>query len=342
MPRSVFAAAGSRCFAVLCCLFISTSASADEPLTVQIAQSIQSADTTSNPTELPPVVVSATLVPTPEKQIGSSVTVITRDDIQAKQERTLPDVLNDVPGLNVVQTGSPGGTTSVFIRGANANHTKVYVDGIDVSDPSGGNTFDFSQMLASDIARVEVLRGPQGGLYGSDAIGGVIDITTKAGSGPPHVRGSLEGGSFSSFNQTAGLGGSLDRFSYDFDVARYHTGDIKVTPPGLLVPGRSLNPDYDDNKTFSTKLGAKLTDDFDLGGVFRYVDTRLQSTSDDALGPEGTASNSINHEVFTRAFAHLVLFDGYFDETVGVSFTHYRRNFFDPNPASLAFGNDPS
>src|SRR5580704_13066296 len=100
---------------------------------------------------LPPVVVSATLLPTPENEVGSSVTVITNEDIQAKQQRTLPEVLNDVPGLNVVQTGSPGGQTSVFIRGTNFNHTKVLIDGIDVSDPSSpSNAFDFSQILASD------------------------------------------------------------------------------------------------------------------------------------------------------------------------------------------------
>src|SRR5580698_17652 len=130
---------------------------------------------------LQPVTVTATLLPTPENEVGRSVTVITSQDIEQKQERTLPEVLNDVPGLNVVQTGSPGGQTSVFIRGTNANHTKVLVDGIDVSDPSSPNdAFAFSQILASDIARVEVLRGPASGLYGSDAIGGVIAITTKA------------------------------------------------------------------------------------------------------------------------------------------------------------------
>ena len=79
------------------------------------------------------MVISATRVPTPEDELGSSVTVITSDDIERKQEPTLPEVLQDVPGLNVVQTGSPGGVTSVFMRGTNANHTKVLVDGIDVS-----------------------------------------------------------------------------------------------------------------------------------------------------------------------------------------------------------------
>jgi vitamin B12 transporter len=292
---------------------------------------------------LPPLVVSATLLPTPESQIGSSVTVITADEIVQKQQRTLPEVLNDVPGLNVVQTGSPGGQTSVFIRGSNSNHTKVLIDGIDVSDPSSpNNALDFSQILASDVARVEVLRGPQSGLYGSDAIGGVIDIITKTGSGPPHLYGMVEGGSFNTFNQTAGARGSIARFSYNFDFTHYHTGETDITPTSLLVPGRPLNPDYYDNKSFATKLGAQLTDNFDVGAVLRYVDTDLNSTSDDFLGPEAAASYSNNHELFTRGFAHLVLFDGVFDQTLGVGYTGYWRHFLDPTPGTLAFGNDPS
>ncbi|HEY1798188.1 MAG TPA: TonB-dependent receptor [Stellaceae bacterium] len=293
--------------------------------------------------QLPPVVVSATLLPTPEDQIGSSVTVITSQDIAQKQQRTLPEVLNDVPGLNVVQTGSPGGQASVFIRGANANHTKVLIDGIDVSDPSSATgAFDFSQILASDIQQVEVLRGPASGLYGSDAIGGVIDVITKAGSGPPHVYGSLEGGSFDTFNQTTGLSGSVGRFSYNVDFAHYHSGDTDVTPFPLVVPGRPSNSDYYDNKTVSAKLGAQLTDDLDVGAVARYVDTNLNSTLDDFLGPEAAPSYSDDHELFSRVFAHLKSFDGRFEQTLGLAYTGYWRRFYDPNPGTLAFGNDPA
>ena len=107
-----------------------------------------------------------------------------------KQERTLPDALLDVPGLNVVQTGGPGGITSVFIRGTNSNQTKVFLDGIDVSDPSSRTEPSiFAQILNFDLGRVEVLRGPQSGLYGSDAIGGVINIITDKGEGPMKASG---------------------------------------------------------------------------------------------------------------------------------------------------------
>jgi vitamin B12 transporter len=290
----------------------------------------------------PITVIGATRLPTPEDQLGTSVTVITGDQIEQKQQRTLPEVLRDVPGLNVVQNGSPGGFASVFMRGANANQTKVLIDGVDVSDPSAANgEVDFSQFLASDIDRVEVLRGPQSGLYGSDAIGGVINVITKAGKGPPKARASVEGGSFGTFNQTGGVSGSLARFSYNASIAHYRTTNTPVTPSELVPPGRPLNDDFYDNKTYATKLGANLTDNFDLGLVARYVDTDLRSTSDDFIGPEAIRTDSTSHELFTRGTAHLALFDGLFDQTIGYAYTNYRRRIFDPNDAALAFGNDP-
>jgi vitamin B12 transporter len=202
------------------------------------------------------VIVAATRLPTPESEIASSVTVITSEDIAARQERSLPDILKDVPGLNIVRTGGPGGQTVVFMRGTNGNHTKVLVDGIDVSDPSSSTaSFDFSQFLTQDIERVEVLRGPQSGLYGSDAIGGVINIITKSGQGPTQFEASAEGGSFETFNQTAGVRGSVEQFHYNANVEHFHSGATPVTPLDLLAPGEIRNDDYYDNLTAATKLG---------------------------------------------------------------------------------------
>jgi vitamin B12 transporter len=296
------------------------------------------------PQFLPEIVVVGTRLPTPEDQLGSSVTVITSDEIERKQERTLPDVLQDVPGLNLVQTGSPGGVTSVFMRGTNSNHVKVFVDGIDVSDPASPNgAVDFSQFLASDIERVEVLRGPQSGLYGSDAIGGVINIITKQGSGPPEVHGSVEGGSFDTFNQTVGTSGSIARFSYAFDIGHYYSDDTPVTPANLVPPGVPINGDSYDNETYSTKLNFGVTDNFSVGLVARYVTTSLVSTSDDPVtgNPEALPSASDNREFFTRATAHLVV-DDTFDQTLGLAYTYYRLRFLDPNPDDIALGGDPS
>src|SRR5213080_5363935 len=171
------------------------------------------------------IVVTATRIPTPEAELASSVTVVTADEIAAQQQRTFADVLRNIPGLNVVQQGGPGSVTSVFMRGTSSNHSKVLVDGIDVGDPSNANAaFDFGQLLTADIERVEVLRGPQSGLYGSDAIGGVINVITLSGSGPMKLSASVEGGTFDSFNQTAGVSGSQNAFHYAANVAHLHSG----------------------------------------------------------------------------------------------------------------------
>ncbi len=309
-----------------------------------VAEPAPAPQTGSNEVELPQIVVGATRVPTPERELGTSVTVITAEEIAAKQERTLPAALLDVPGLNVVQTGSPGGLTSVFIRGTNANHTKVFIDGIEASDPSSPNgAFDFAHVLAFDLGRVEVLRGPQSGLYGSDAIGGVINIITDTGEGPTRVRGSLEGGSFQTFNQTAKVGGSTDTLSYFLGFGHFHVGATPVTPLNLIPPDRRFNPDSYDNRTFSLRLGAALGDQFDVGLAARTIETSLLSTSDDFLGPESLRSRNTTRQLFTRGFAHMTLLDGKFDHTLGLAYTKSDRSFLDPSNPPLGpslFGGD--
>lgn len=289
-------------------------------------------DAATLPVELPPVVVGATRLPTPESELGTSVTVITSDEIAAKQERTLPDALLDVPGLNVVQTGGPGGLTSVFIRGTNANQTKVFLDGIDVSDPSVPNgAFDFAHVLTFDLGRIEVLRGPQSGLYGSDAIGGVVNIVTDKGEGPMKASVNLEGGSFGTFNQTAKISGSEDWLSYFFGFGHFSSEDTPVTPPNLVPPGRAIKPNAYDNRTLSLRLGATVSEQIDLGLTGNYIQSTLYSTSDDFLGPESMLSRNGNNEFFTRGFAHMTLFDGRFDQTLGLAYTDYDRSYTDPN-----------
>src|SRR5207237_7495473 len=96
-------------------------------------------DAFAEPVALPTVVVTPTRLPTLENEVGSSITVITEENIQRKQQRTLPDALKDVPGLNVFQNGGPGGLTSAFIRGADATQTKSFIDGVDATDPAQGH-----------------------------------------------------------------------------------------------------------------------------------------------------------------------------------------------------------
>src|SRR5262249_40177422 len=186
------------------------------------------------------LVISPTTISTPADRVPNSITVITAEQLQRDQRQTVPDALQTVPGLNVVQTGGPGGQTSVFMRGTNSNHVKVLVDGIEVSDPGVfDGSVDFAHLRTGDIARIEVLRGPQSGLYGSDAIGGVISIITKKGEGPAQAYASAEAGSFGTFNQATGVSGSSQGFSYAFNILHYRADDVPVTPSYLIPPSHS-------------------------------------------------------------------------------------------------------
>ncbi len=285
--------------------------------------------------ELQSIVVTATRIPTPQSQVASSITVISAEDIAARQDQSLPDALKEVPGLNLVQSGGPGGQTSVFMRGTNSNHTKVLIDGIDLSDPSNPTgTFDFSHLLMQDVQKIEVLRGPQSGLYGSDAIGGVISIITKSGDGPAQLTANIQGGSFDTFNQAASLGGSADRFHYTASVDHIHSGETPVTPLGLLSPGEQRIDDYYDNLTASTKLGLDVTEHFDLGLVARYTDTHLRFTSNDynfvPAPPADVQSANDTKQFYTRLTAHGLGFNGVLESTLGIAYGHSESDDFTP------------
>jgi len=295
-------------------------------------------------TEIESVVVTATRTPTPEAQVASSITIVTAADIAAMQAQTLPDALQDVPGLNVVQTGGPGEQTSVFMRGTDSNHVKVLVDGIDVGDPSSPNgAFDFGQFLTPDIQRIEVLRGPQSGLYGSDAIGGVINIITKSGSGPAQFTADVEGGSFDTFNQSGGVSGSTGPFHYTANIEHFYSGATPVTPPDLLAPGEARLDDSYDNVSGSTKLGYDVADNFDLGLVARYTNTQLLFTGDNFNVPPFTGVPDSTHDqtdtlqYYTRGFGHLVLFDGFFEQTLGAAYSSISSTDFSPDGPTTSY-----
>ena len=156
-----------------------------------LAPSTALAQVSVPPATLPDVVVTPTRVPTLIDGIPAGVTVIDRNEIATRGYTTLPEALEAVPGLLVVQSGGPGGNASVFIRGTNSNQVLVLRDGVPINDPSDpGGAFNFGVDTLADIERIEVVRGPMSSLYGSGAIGGVINLITRRGSGAPH--GSVE------------------------------------------------------------------------------------------------------------------------------------------------------
>ena len=156
---------------------------------------------------------------------ASPVTVITREQIAAKKSFDILDVLRQTPGLSIAQTGTFGKSASVFLRGASSSQTLVLLDGVRANSPSDGR-FDFGTVPIENVERIEVLRGPQGALYGADAIGGVINIITRRGEGPLQTGGAIEYGSQNTNKQIVNVRGSLgkdNRTGISFSASRLDT-----------------------------------------------------------------------------------------------------------------------
>lgn len=321
--------ARSRPLAVAALAVVVMAAAADgagaEDGDIDVAQIVGAGDgtggdaTTGAATTVAPVVVTATRYPVEAKTVGSTVTVITGDELQKKQSRLALDALRDVPGLAVSRNGPVGAQTQVRIRGAEGNHTLVIIDGVKINNPAAANNADIGDILASDIERIEVLRGPQATLYGSNTIGGVINIITKRGKGPATVSGALEGGSFGTVDGRASLGGGNDKANAYVGVSGLHTGGVNASRFGDEEDGY-------DNVTLNTRAGVNLTDAIEITGSLRYVDTTLEF--DDFAGVESGTNFIIPSDadleqdtssLSGRVQGKLTLLDGAWDHIVGFS-----------------------
>ena len=176
--------------------------------------------------ESEPVVVSATRFDIPLDQSPSSVTEITSQDLELKQIERVSDALRQVPGLSVVQTGSPGQLTSVFTRGLRSEHTQVLLDGVPINQGLQG-AFNFADLTTDNIDRIEVVRGPQSTLYGPRALAGVIQIFTKQGEGTPGATFAAEGGSYGTFRESGQSDGKIGMFDYSFGASRLDTDNAR-------------------------------------------------------------------------------------------------------------------
>jgi len=175
------------------------------------------------------IVVSATRTETPTAQLGASVTVIAREEIENRRVLRVADVLGTVPGATLAQNGPPGGLASLFVRGGESDHNRVFVDGVPINEPGG--TFSFANFTLLNVDRVEVLRGPQSALFGSDALGSTVQVFTRRGEAEdarPHFGFSLEGGNHYTINGSATVTGERGRFDYSSAVSRFLTDNDSV------------------------------------------------------------------------------------------------------------------
>lgn len=279
---------------------------------------------------LPETVVTATKVATPREQIASSMTVITAEDITRRQYRSVGDALRAVPSLSVIQNGAAGKLISIFSRGTNANHTLVLLDGIEMNDPSTTDgRMNFAGVPIDDVERIEVLHGPQGTLYGSDAIGAVINIITKQGSGAPKVSVQAEAGSFATYNQALSLRGAdtLADTLLDYSVSaeRTTTDGISVFPARLTPAGGTKDDDGYNNTTFAANLGIAPSDILSFRFTGRFTD--LSNDLDLNVSPVQGDNDSHGEEdrLFLGGNALLSLFEGQSDHRFAVTYTDYNR-----------------
>jgi vitamin B12 transporter len=285
-----------------------------------------------SPAALPELVVTATGVETPQDQLAASVTVITREDIARNQYQTMVDVLKAVPGLNIVQSGGPGKQTSVFMRGTNSNHVLVLIDGMNASDPSTPNgSFNFAHLLAAAIDRVEVVRGPLSSLYGSDAIGGVINVTTRKGAGPASGAASIQGGTFRTDAEAANIQGGQGMVNYNFSVDRFYTQSISVTP-NWLRGGRPYERDGYTNHGYNARVGIDPTENFGLTLISRYINSY---TAYDGV-PEDPNSREKTNQWYNRLQGDLVSLGGRWTNTVGAAYVRIDRTDLDDRSAYIA------
>jgi len=235
------------------------------------------------------VVVTADREAEQLRDVGSSVSVISSDEIARSGARWLVDVLQFAPGVSVVQSGPAGSVTQVFLRGANSSHTLFLIDGVKVNSPSTG-AYDTSglQLAADQIERIEIVRGPQSALYGSQAVGGVINVITRSGAGAGTWGIEADGGSFSSarvHSWGSGQAGNvrlIGGVSY-FDSGGYSAADER---------NGNLEPDGSHNLSYNGRLDYRSDGGLSLRGVVRGFDNQVEFDGYDfAAGPVDALRN---------------------------------------------------
>ena len=171
----------------------------------------------SDTARIAPLEVTATRSPLRADRTPSSVTVVTGERLRSSGITTVSDALRTVPGVSVAQTGSYGGTVSLFIRGGESKYAKILVDGVPVNE--AGGAYDLSTLSTDNLDRIEIVRGPASVLYGSDAMAGVIQLFTRRGAGVAHGDVAARGGGFGTSDVDASVRGGDARVSYSLGAA---------------------------------------------------------------------------------------------------------------------------
>ncbi|MBE9603549.1 TonB-dependent receptor [Acetobacteraceae bacterium H6797] len=226
------------------------------------------------PNLLPETVITATRVATPAERVPAATTIIDRQTIEERGYTTLAEALATVPGLHIVQSGGYGQPATAFTRGTNGRHTLVLLDGVPLNDAANPNgAFDFGQEMLGDIERIEVLRGPASALYGSSAIGGVINLVTRRAPANREAQafGEVAGGSNNTLRGTAGVAGTVGMVDYMAALQSMSTRGADATAPRFF--NNTGEREGFRGYAGTMRLGVQPTRDTRIEGLFRYRDT---------------------------------------------------------------------
>jgi vitamin B12 transporter len=247
---------------------------------------------------LDPVMVTATRQAMRTSELLSDVTVIEPEELKQAGHSTLGEILSRQPGIEFTTNGSNGATGSVFMRGTASGHTLVLIDGMRVGSASLGQMSSWSRIPASQIERIEILRGPASSLYGSDAIGGVIQIFTRQGDGPFHVDAEAGAGNYDTYSASAGFSGRQDAWRYSLNASSYSTGGFN----SIKNPkNAAYNKDRDgfSDQSLSGSLAYTIAKGHEAGASFFYSDGENKYDS----SPKSVAGKDYRNQLAVSSFS---------------------------------------
>lgn len=274
-------------------------------------------------TSVDTLIVTATRSPQAIEKIGASVTVFDKAEIDATQATAVVDLLTSVPGVSYSRNGGVGATTGVNIRGAESQHTVVLIDGVKLNDPSstqGG--FDFGNLLIGDVSRVEVLRGAQSTLWGSQAIGGVVNIVTADPTAPLETALDIEGGSRNTGYMRGGIGGADGRLTWRLAGGWYKTDGFSNYRYGTEDDGY-------ENAGASGRVRFDITDNLSVEGRAVWSSGRNDF---DGFGVDSNEYSETD-ELVVYAGVNFGLLDGRLKNRIGFAYTDTDRTNFNPDDA---------
>ena len=252
--------------------------------------------------ELDDLVVTAGLQPISISDVASSITVITREEIEQKQALYLSELLRDVPGFAVSQAGGAGSQTQVRVRGAEANHLLVLIDGVRANDPSANDEFQYQFALTSNIERIEIIRGPQSAAWGSDAVAGVINIIRKKDLANNYLSGNFEAGSFGTINGGIEGGYSGAAVSINAGLSFLDTDGTNISRNGDEKDGAenmtgNISLQYNASDAIRLRLSANLVDASSEYDDIDYFATGLPGYADRlTVTQQSFVSGELNYE----------------------------------------------